>query len=236
MEQGEAQIAIEPWDVRQALGELGLTLERLQETVRAGELERVSCTSFDPPSYPGTAAWGHANRYFRATHAPDGWKSFNKNNLPLTLHPNRQIAILITSGSPGTGDLKRNPTTKHSKGPMTVSQIRANRQASIFDLLEGGESSQLVNAPSRFSPISDEDTLITWCLLIYAEFYPRDENIGTHVAMSELSLPAAVDEHGYVCKWTKRIILPPVRLDDVPTRRDYEDEDEGEIDVPVARK
>jgi hypothetical protein len=229
-EQRQTQIAVDPWDVKQSLGALGLSQERLLDAVRAGELERISCTAFDPPSYPGTAAWGHAIRHFRGSHFSDGWRTWNKNNLPLTVHAERQIGIMITSGSSGTGDRKRKPTTKYPKGPMTVTQIRANQQATIFDLLDSAEASRFVPMPE------DENAFITWCLLIYAEFRPRDESHGTHIAMCELSLPAEVDENGYVSEWTKRIIFPPVHLDDVPTRRDFEDEDEGEIDVPVARK
>jgi hypothetical protein len=229
MEQRKAQVAVEPWDVKQSLGELGLTLQGLHDAVRAGELERVSCTALDPKSYPGTAAWAHSIRRLRADHLSDGWRPQDKNNLPMTVHPDRQIGLLVTSGSPGTGDPKKAPTTKYPKGPMTADQVRVNRQHTIFELLEGREN-------VRFLPIPISSQVVTWCLLVYAEFRPKDENIGTHIAMCELSLPAAVDEDGYVCEWSKRIILPPVRLDDVPTQHRLDDEDEGEIDVPVARK
>jgi hypothetical protein len=109
---------------------------------------------------------------------------------------------------------------------MTADQVRVNQQMDLF------------GATSRFRPMPHRSEFTTWCLLIQAAFYPRDEFIGTHIAQCELSLPLAIDEDGFVCEWSERIILEPVRLDDIPTRRENPDDDEGEteIDVPVTRR
>jgi|SRR5580693_8726482 hypothetical protein len=224
MKEPQPKVAAEPWDVDANLAALGLKREQLREAVRLGELERVSCTDLDPQSFPGTTAWAHTIRYLRADLLLEGWVPQNKNNLPLTVHPVRHLGILVTSGSPGTGDPDGEPTTKYPKGPMTASQVKANRQLLLF-----GDTPRVLRVPRK-------DDVVTWCLLVYAVFYPRNETIGTHIAKCELSLPAAIDEDGYVCEWGKRIILEPVRLDDIPTRRDIGDEDGGEIDVPVKRR
>jgi len=107
---------------------------------------------------------------------------------------------------------------------MTVDCIEANHQMLLF-----------TNRP-RIVAVPRRADVVTWCLLVYAIFMPRDEALGTHVATCELSLPAAIDQEGFVTEWRKRIILDPVRLDDVPMRRDIDDEEDGQIDVPIRRR
>jgi hypothetical protein len=222
-----AKVLAVQWEVESRLASMGLTAIILHNAIRAGELERISCTSLDPRSYPGVAAWALTVRRLREQLKPEGWIAEDKNNLPLVIEPVRHIAIAVTSGNPDTGERAGEPTTKHPKGPMIAGQVEINQQQ--FSLF-------FRDAP-RLVPIPRAEELLTWLLLVYATFQPHNESEGTHIAKCELSLPAAIDEAGYVCRWEERILLEPVRLDDVPRPGHAgEDEEDTGYDVPVTRR
>ncbi len=216
------QVVTKRHEVDRRLHDLGLTSEVLRRAIRAGELERVSCTDLDPKSFPGTAAWAFTVRSIREQLLPQGWRYQNKKNLPLVIEPVRRIALVVTSGSAATGDSTLEPTTKYPKGPVVAGQVQVNRR----QFLLFGES--------QFSPLPLQSELITWLLLIRVEYRPQNEDIGEHVAFCELSLPSEINEKGFVTVWAERIILDPVKLDE-PRRRDDEDE-EFDLDVPVTRR
>ncbi|MFN7962702.1 MAG: hypothetical protein U0002_15645 [Thermoanaerobaculia bacterium] len=148
----------------------------------------------------------------------------SKNNLPLVVDPVRRIAIAVTSGSETVGDpsLGACPTTKYPKGPVFVHQVQVNRR-------------QLVMFPERsHTPLPIDGEFVTWLLMVRSEYHPKTEAVGEHVAFCELSLPAEIDEEGYVTAWAERIVLEPVRLDQSrPQERALIEE---EIIVPVSRR
>lgn len=221
------QVYSEALKVDRRLRQLGLTSEILRSAIAAGELERVSCTELDPKSFPGISAWGFTVRHLRQRLLPRGWRKEDTSNLPLVIEPRLGIALAIAAGSPATGLAELTPTTKHPKGPMTWNQVTVNRlQQVLFP-----DQSDLIPTPA-------EEERITWFLLIRTEYRPGIDDSGEHIARCELSLPAELDEHGFVSLWFERIILDPVTLDSVslPSDNDDEDQDEAEFDVPVTRR
>lgn len=224
MEQA-AKIYAEPLEVAAKLRSIGLTSEILRAAITAGELERVSCTDLDPLSYPGTSAWGHTVRHLRRLLLPLGWRQENPSNLALIVEPVRRIAIAVTAGSRATGIADLSPTTKHQKGPMIQDQVLVNRRQLL-----------LFKDDRRFLPTPRLDERLTWLLLVRAEYNPRTASTGDHIARCELSLPAEINEDGFVIKWWERIILEPVRLDQVPAPKWTEGDLETEFDVPVRRR
>jgi hypothetical protein len=219
----KAQVLTKRQEVDRRLLDLGLTQEILRDAVRAGELERVSCTPLDPKSFPGTAAWALCVRKLREFLLPRGWKFLNKKNLPLVVDPVRLNAIVVTSGSAATGLADREPTTKYPQGPATAGQVKVNRQQGVLF----GEA--------RFMPLPLKNEFVTWLLLIRVEHKPQDDgSVVEHRAVCELSLPAEINEKGMVTAWAERIILDTVKLDEPAQRKD--DDEEEELDVPVTRR
>jgi hypothetical protein len=221
------QMHVQPHEVDSRLRRLGLTETIIREAIRAGELERASCTSLNPRPYPGVAAWSWTVATFRQQTIPQGWRIEDKNNLPLTIDPVRHTAIVITSGSAATGDPKRMPTTKYPKGRMTAGQVKINqRQLTLLF----ADKPKLVPTPHR-------SELFTWLLLIRPEYDPKRERFLAHF---ELSLPAAIDQKGFVTEWEERIIFTPVILDDIVLGKPDNGPDGGrdaeDIDIPVKRK
>ncbi len=213
-----------PLEVVACLADAGLPpIDVLRRAVVAGEQQRVSCTPLDAPTYPGVSAWGEAVRHLRYLLVPHGWLAQNTNNLPLVVDPVRKIGIAITAGKDGVGKADRCPTTKQPKGAVTRGLVMTNKgQMNIF----GNDR--------RFVPMPDPSDITTWLLLVFTEYKPRNEDVGDHVAFCELSLPAEIDEEGYITEWTERLILEPVRIDELPALP-QEDDDEEDLDVPVTR-
>jgi len=216
-------IVARPTEVRWRLEGLGLTEQVLRDAVLAGELERVSCTPLDPLSYPGSSAWALTVRRLRESLIPRGWRPEDAHNLPLIVEPELGIAISVNAGSEATGMEDLTPTTKHQKGQLLRDQVIENRrQLNLFA------------TDRQFIPTPQEFERLTWILLVRSTFNPRSSNEGEQVARCELSLPAQIDEGGFVSRWETRIILQPVRLDSHPAWHDGYDEEDDEVEVDVS--
>lgn len=185
-----------PGAVEQRLRELGLTPEILIEAARSGELERASCTPLDPPSAAGFEAWRCTVRRLRELLKPSGWRAINDRNLPLVVHPMTGVAIAVTSGDQHTGT-RLTPTTLHAKGATAFSYVSMNRRQAL-----------LFPAEQRFVPTPHKDERVTWLLLVSSQ---------PPLVSVELSLPASIDEDGYIDTWRERLILKPFQLDQ-PTK------------------
>lgn len=182
-----------PAETEGRLKELRLSTEVLVDAVRTGELERLSCTDLDPASAAGFEAWRWAVRRLRELLVPRGWRAVNDRNLPLVVEPSLSIAVAVTSGDDSTGTLFP-PTTLHPKGPATETYIEVNRRQLL-----------LFPAQPSFVPTPSRSERVTWLLLVR----PRKDSVRV-----ELSLPASIDEFGYIQSWRERLILAPFRMDD----------------------
>jgi hypothetical protein len=215
-----AQVYIEDEAVDR-LAELGLSVEMVERVVRRADAEASICTLLDPPIMEGLTRWGRTNRFLREELLPVGWTFDNPRNLPRTIHPSGEFAIVATTGDELTGLLDLLPTTKYAKGYATVQAVETNGQLTLDfgDIDLGAADGQTRNGGE----------LLTWLML----FHIDDEGFRV-----ELSLPDAIVE-GRISNWAERIILPVFPRDDdrlavllAPTGPDPE----GEIVVEVARR
>ncbi len=211
----------DPWGVEQRLAELDLKSDNLREAVRAGLLERLACTDYDPVSARGYELWRMTSRRLREVQdfGPDpSWRALDERNQPLVVNPILGIAVTVSSGNDltGNGDVNRPPSTRNPKGQVTADLVEANEQLLLFP----GKS------PFIRSPMPEERR--TWILLVWAS--------GSE-ARCELSLPKAIS-NGYIVKWHERLMLEPVVLNESPMEAsfDYSSGGDDSIDVPVSRK
>ena len=168
------------------LAELGLSIDLVERVVRRADAEAAFCTAFDPPILEGLIRWARTNRFLREELVPRGWRFDNPRNLPRTIHPGGQFAIVATTGDDVTGLAALLPAPKYAKGDATARAVEVNEQLTLDfgDFDPGG-------LPPR-------DQLLTWLLL----FHAGDD--GFHV---ELSLPDRIDD-GRITRWAERIVLP----------------------------
>jgi hypothetical protein len=136
------------------------------------------------------------NRYLREELIPADWHFDNPRNLPRTIHPSGEFAIVATTGDELTGLADLLPATKYAKGYATVQAVEMNEQLMLdFDDFDPGPDG------GRAAGAGD---LLTWLMLFHF-----DED-GFRV---ELSLPDAIAD-GRITSWAERIILPVFPRDD----------------------
>ena len=199
-------------EVTDALAELGLTPDILNEAILRGETARDSCTANDPPNAPGFYSWAGTVRALRDILVPLGWVRNDDVNYSRIVNDELNIAIAVVTGDEATGNPDFSPKTKYPKGPATQAAVTVN-QDSLFSEL---------SAPTEDEP---EYPWITWMLL--------RKRSGTTV-FAELSLPSAMSKDGQVERWESRIILEPMSFD--PLIDLNEDSGEPPIDVLVRRR
>lgn len=171
------------------LAELGLTAELVERVMRRADAEASMCTALDPPIMEGLTRWGRTNRFLREELIPAGWSFDNPRNLPRTIHPSGEFAIVATTGDELTGLAELLPATKYAKGYATAQAVGINEQLALdfcdFDL---GLDDDRANARDA----------ATWLLL----FHVDEDGF-----RAELSLPNAIVD-GRITGWAERIILP----------------------------
>jgi len=175
--------------------ELGLSVELIERVVRRADAEASTCTLLDPPIMEGLLRWGRTNRYLREELVKSGWGFDNPRNLPRTVHPSGEFAMVATTGDVVTGLEDLLPTTKYPKGDATIRAVETNGQL-VFDFGDFDLGSH--------DQAAETGDVLTWFMLFYV-----DED-GFRV---ELSLPDAIVD-GRITSWAERIILPVFPRDD----------------------
>ena len=125
-----ARVLIES-EAADRLAELGLTVELIERVVRRADAEASMCTALDPPIMEGLTRWGRMNRFLREELIPVGWRFDNPRNLPRTIHPSGEFAIVATTGDELTGLADLLPATKYVKGDATVQAVEINEQLTL---------------------------------------------------------------------------------------------------------
>jgi len=178
------------------LAELGMTVELIERVVRRADAEASMCTKLDPPIMEGLTRWARMNRFLREELVPAGWWFDNPRNLPRTIHPSGEFAIVAATGDELTGLANLLPATKYLKGDATVQAVAINEQLTLdFGNFGLGLDDSRTEGPGD---------VLTWLLLFHL-----DEE-GFRV---ELSLPDAIID-GRITSWAERIIMPVFPRDD----------------------
>jgi hypothetical protein len=124
----ESVIRVEPWDVRQRLGQLGLTVDLLFQVVQACQAARGGSTDNDPPSAPGWLTWQMGTRRFRELLRPLGWEKDDTENLSTVVNHALQVRIAVTNTDDGTGLPHLTPSNKSRKGSCSEKAADQNAQ------------------------------------------------------------------------------------------------------------
>ena len=183
------QILVEA-DATGRLAELGLSVELIERVIRRADADAAMCTPLDPPIMEGLTRWGRANRYLREELVLAGWRFDNPRNLPRTIHPSGEFAIVAMTGDDLTGLAGFQPATKYPKGFATARAVEINGQLMLdfdddFDSgRDDGETAHL--------------NLRTWIML----FHGDEDGL-----RAEVALPDGIAD-GRITSWAERIILP----------------------------
>lgn len=188
--------------------------------MRAQAIARPYATELSPPGAAGQIRFIHLVRNLTEVLMPAGWERCDRNNIARLIHPERKLAVVITSGDEVTGtpfsQLKRKPKTKYAKGAAIRRVVEVNDTPPLFDLAEPAEEVDL-------------DEYKTWFLLVHVSLLK---------IQSELSLAKTLDAKGFINDWIDRILFPDLpndgtALTDDETSIDLSGDDESRIDISV---
>lgn len=202
-------VIYEHWEVATELHKLGLDRDELLQVVDGAKWGRNNWTEWDPPGYAGWNQYGLGTRYLRMVlienrPANRKWLMDNTGGLCRTIDPAGEMAIVVSSGTPETGNPDRWPTTANPKGELSLRGFRINRsQGELFETDVGATDPWL------------------WFLLIHVQ---GDE------VFAELSLPLDVDATGRANDWLKRIIIRPESPPDDGAKQTISDD----LDIDVV--
>lgn len=204
------------------LKQLGIDEDDLKAAVLAGELARNNASLLHPKMFPGYYAFAERVRMLRERLLAKGWKAVYESGLELACNPDDSIAILVSAGDPFTGVDDKNPKSKNRKGRSTKKLIAVNQ-----GLLCAEDDLGFMTKP----PILDSSRRASWYLLVY----PSDKEI-----RYELALPNKLDPQRVLCGWAERIILDPIKFDEVVTPKNSDKKSESEevadVEITVSRK
>src|ERR1700727_1878865 len=193
------------------LAELGLSPADFEFVLAGADAEARTWTALAPPVMAGMARWGKTNELLRVRLLPRGWSHDDPRNMPRTISPAGDFAIVAATGDGATGRPDVIARNLYARGVETVRAVGRGDQLA-FDY------------PGLELPAADD--LAIWLLLYHLA---GDE------IRAELSRPHSISPGGYVDSWAERILLPPIRLGQpaiaAPGRAVT-----GEVSVPVARR
>jgi hypothetical protein len=166
----------------------------------------LQATPHDALNAAGTFAYLAGVRAKRDILVPHGWVPERINNLELTAHPDRKVALMVASGDKLTGNVddEHHPRTRNHKGSQTTNRVNFNSRQLTF-LGDGWD------APSNKKAISN-----TWILLSHIDRVAKEMRF-------EISLPIGMDDSGHVDRWEKRLIIPSIPFGDkpIPVKPDF---------------
>jgi len=201
------------------LGELGLTVDLLRESVVEGDEARGACTIYHPTQAGGQRMWSDttAGLRNRCIHLGTGWEIDRTNNFETTVNRDHFMAIAVMGGDEYTGYRgDKMPRVRRRRGPVTQARIRRN--VVVMD--------PLFKMPGESNDSSEASLPPVWLLLIRA---------AEDWLYLELSLPTLVNESGYVVGWAERVLLPKIETTGGVTPIEIDDDDDG-FSVAVVRK
>lgn len=209
-------VTSELFAARRRLDGLNIEMAAVVEAVRAGSLNRHSCTELDPRMFPGSAMWAVTIRHLRLGLIPRGWSFSESGNFSRTISPGGSLVIVVATGDEATGVPERSPTTQSRKGPRTVEVVASNAYQLDFPF----------EWPDNQQPNSENADATTWLLLVH---------YGGNQVRAELSRPISFDDTFRVSGWHERIILPAIDIEPDDTF-DFGPDESPDIDVPVRRR
>ncbi|MYB49221.1 MAG: hypothetical protein F4X72_08155 [Dehalococcoidia bacterium] len=178
-------IHIDEDDVEEQLAKLGLTLNSLHEALRAGYEAKQDLTKNDPIWHRAPTPTAKIIRGLREQLIPQGWIRSDAKGLATIIHPDGHLSIGVAAGDKMTGlDTEVQPRTRSRKGPATKDAISINQL--------------------RFEGMLPEISPPSTRILLF--------RIASNTIKAELSLPASIGEDEHISEWSKRIILPDMKL------------------------
>jgi hypothetical protein len=201
------------------LGELGVDLAWIIRSLQRGDAEARTVSLLAPKGFEGTTRWGRSAEAFREETTEAGWTPDDTLNIARSVNPAGDLSIVVTTGSKGTGEAEKSPSTKYNKGSGVAASVATNALVLDFD----AEFLAKTGLPSAEAAAKMQ----TWFLLFLL--------VGNKI-YSELSLPDAIGQDGFITSWRERIINPVIELGPDLVIGEDDTGPTDPVNVPVSRR
>ena len=219
------KVVVDEDKVRVRLAEMGHpSIEEIHAVFMESNAARAGCTGLDPVTLAGTVMSGVTVRALRRNSIPKGWTLKNQGGLSLTLSPDKSLAIVVATGTFGTGREKGHPCTRAKKGKNMIDAITApGLQLALAELI----------GPT---PEKEPDPRIWVLLYRYVRAKRKDDHRRRIYIELSQPHPDGINKKGRIVGWEERIVIPHL---DINNRGDgfKERVPEGPtFDVDVVRR
>jgi len=206
-------------EVASRLHGMGLRSDDLRNAILAGNDEALGCTANDVVTRAGYIRWSTPLRYLGDMYVPKGFTRERPRNFEMLVSPDRRFALAVAPGDHATGT-ERIPSTRIERGPLTGQAVMGNRHQLGFGAI----------SPEFTQSIAPTMTL--WLLLQFFDEQAEEVRLELSLPVEFTLTPAS--ERGFVTGFEPRLILPAISLGD--TAEIISEDEDGQIDVPVARR
>lgn len=124
-------VVTQPWNVRQELRSLGLTVDIVKDIARQAAAARAEALPIDPCSAPGTFAYIRGVRAIRLALIPTGWRMSRAGNVESTVNDDLGIQLVFQNVDMACGS--REPQAISEKGAGSRKLIEFGRQGELFE-------------------------------------------------------------------------------------------------------
>jgi hypothetical protein len=208
-------------NVASQLAMMGLEADDLRDAVLDANAEALECTPNDVISRAGFVRWSSPLRRLGDIYVPKGHTRERPKGFELLVSPDRTFALTVAPGDHATGT-DRMPSTRIDRGPLTGQAVTGNRHQLGFGEIDTDFARAM------------EATMKIWLLLVYYDELNEEIRL-------ELSLPVEFTrtpkgQRGFVTAFEPRLVLPAISLVETADISNDDEDEDGQIDVPVARR
>jgi hypothetical protein len=201
---------------------MGLSSDDLLAAVEDANAEALECTKNDVVSRAGFIRWSSPLRRLGDDYADKGFTRERPRNFELLVSPDRTFAVTVAPGDHNTGTDKM-PSTRIDRGRLTGQAVVGNRHQLGFDSIS-----------SEFEQTDRYAGTTIWLLLTY--FDEAAEELRLELSVPVEFVPKPTGKRGHVVAFEPRLKLPSIALAAVADIEHEDEDDGGQIDVPVARR
>lgn len=208
-------------EVAARLNRMGLAPDVLGDAVRDANDEALGCTANDVVSRAGFIRWSSPLRSLGDACASEGFTRERPKNFELLVSPDRSFALTVAPGDRHTGTAQM-PSTRIERGPLTGQAVSRNRHQLGFGQISA-DFEQAV-----------ESSIEVWLLLVHYD--ERGDEIRLEVSLPVEFTRTPKSDRGYVTAFEPRLLLPAISLIEAAEITHDDENEDGQIDVPVTRR
>ena len=196
-------------DCVRRLKELGISQEKVQLALRAGDQAARQADKFSPKTAAGLQRWTNTVQELRRGLAIDGWECDDPKNSPRIVSADGKVSLAVVTGDSCTGVRDQTPQNAHALGSMMEDSILNSDAKQVV-------GQQTIDVIDDFATKVLETGPTTWLLM-----YKRTAAFGLR---AEISRPALVHDR-FIHSWKERLIMEEELFfdEDVPLDADTDD-------------